>query len=158
MKKLILILSLFVLPVSARALTNRWCLCDIADTNKFASGATMELGRHVKVEMTRTIYINTTIDSGTTNADVTATGLIWCDTATNSINLHGFSGGVGGQEVRVVKTSSANNLVIKDQSSDGTQKIVTPDGGDITFGSWGGANIVFNASSSLWYVVSYSKQ
>ena len=158
MKQLILLILLAVLPLRTLAgTTNIITFCDILDTNKFQANAVFELGCLVRVQNRHLVYMTQVVSARTADVSIVASPLLWCDTSTTNVNLHGFQGGLDGQQLQVVKVNTAHNMVVKHNGAAGTQKILTPDGSDITFTNYGSVNLVFYAATTNWYVTSYDK-
>jgi len=76
------------------------------------------------------------------------------DTSGGSVELRGFSDGLNGQTVFVVKPSSSNSIIVKHNHVDATQKILTPSSADVTLSSYEGCILVCNGTS--WRLCSYT--
>jgi len=85
--------------------------------------------------------------------NVSGCNVIKCDATAGNITIGGFAGGVVGQVVHLIKSATANNVIIEHNEGTGTQKIITPDGVDITLTNRGGVTLVC-AITNYWHVVS----
>lgn len=93
----------------------------------------------------------TTITSSSDNLDVSGIEIFFCDTGTGTITIGGFSNGVVGQKIMLIKLVGANNLVLEHLEAAGDQQIVCPAALDYTFNSYGGALLV--CSGTTWRIV-----
>lgn len=88
----------------------------------------------------------------TTNLNVANKSSIYVDTTTGNVNIYGFSGGVAGQRLAVLKRVTANNLVFQHDDVTGTQKLIMSGGADVTLtGNYGGA--VFEYDGTHWFEI-----
>jgi len=96
------------------------------------------------------LYLNADSDA----VPVTAYGgpiTVMADTSAGSVVIGGLAGGVDGQVVKIVKTSTNNTLTIEHNESTGTQKIYCHDEGDVALTGFGGMVLVMIAG--VWYEV-----
>jgi hypothetical protein len=93
------------------------------------------------------------IPVSTTSTEPSASGVsvISMNMAGGSISVVGFSGGVSGQIIHVIKTSSANTLtfVYNSGSAGSGNKILTKSGTDITISNYGVQSFMYAAGA--WY-------
>lgn len=94
----------------------------------------------------------TTISANTDDLSVSEISTVFASTSGSSITIGGLKGGVTGQKLDIVKTSSSNNLVIEHVEGVGTQDIYTNDASDVTLTSFGGVHLTCNGSN--WFMVS----
>ena len=88
---------------------------------------------------------------------VTPRGIIRCDTTGGSITIGGFTGGVDGYEVILVKPAAGNSLIIEHAEGTGTEKILTGTGADITLGvnDYGGIHFAcaLSGADPKWFAL-----
>jgi hypothetical protein len=89
----------------------------------------------------------------TDNVDVTGCSVLFLDTASNHVTVGGLSGGVAGQILHVVRTSTTNNAILEHNEGGGSQDIFLADEGDQTLTTYGGWTLVCNGTS--WFEVGY---
>jgi len=94
---------------------------------------------------------NSTISSATHYDDLNVVGIktIFVDTTSNDVTIGGFSGGTKGQTIEIIKTVTANNLIIEYAEDSGTQQIYIEGSGDKSITDWGIAQLVCDGSN--WF-------
>lgn len=95
--------------------------------------------------------VSTNVSSDSDAVDVTNIEVVTVATGAGSVTIGGFAGGVTDQIIHLVKIESANDAVIENNESTGTQKILTPDGSDITLSTYGGLTLWY--SGNYWFVI-----
>jgi hypothetical protein len=93
------------------------------------------------------------ISSDSDSVDVRGVGIIGVDTTSNNVTIGGLANGVTGQPIRIIKTSSANDMILEHLEPTGTQKLVNNTAVDLTFSNYGGTSYVYNGAN--WYEVNY---
>ena len=88
----------------------------------------------------------------TDDLDVSDTTIIECNTVSNSITIGGFTGGVQGQVIHIVKTSSSNNLSLEHAEGTGNQDIYLTTGANERIVGYGGWTLYCNGSN--WFSLS----
>jgi len=88
----------------------------------------------------------------TDDLDVSDTTIIECNTVSNSITIGGFTGGVQGQVIHIVKTSSSNNLSLEHAEGTGNQDIYLTTGANERIVGYGGWTLYCNGSH--WFSLS----
>jgi len=88
----------------------------------------------------------------TDDLDVSDTTIIECNTVSNSITIGGFTGGVQGQVIHIVKTSSSNNLSLEHAEGTGNQDIYLTTGANERIVGYGGWALYCNGSN--WFSLS----
>jgi len=88
----------------------------------------------------------------TDDLDVSDTTIIECNTVSNSITIGGFTGGVQGQVIHIVKTSSSNNLSLEHAEGTGNQDIYLTTGDNERIVGYGGWTLYCNGSN--WFSLS----
>ena len=83
-----------------------------------------------------------------TSYDVSAIGTLICNTIDGNITINGLTGGVAGQKINFVKTSTANNLIVVHNGTS-TQKLFTETSANITKGGYGG--FMFVCTGVNWF-------
>ena len=87
----------------------------------------------------------------TDDLDVSDTTIIECNTVSNSITIGGFTGGVQGQILYLIKTVTANSLVIEHNEGGGSQDIFFTESSDKTITNYGGVTLYCNGTS--WFAL-----
>lgn len=90
-----------------------------------------------------------TINSDQTALDVANLTSVIVNTSGGDVNLYGFANGVAGQTLDILKTSSANRLILQHNDATGTQKIFCPLVADVTLTGYAGIRLEFNGTN--WY-------
>lgn len=85
----------------------------------------------------------------TNDVDVTNISVITVDTSSNSVTFGGFTGGVAGQVLHIVRLDTTNNLVLEHNEGTGNQDIFLHDEADATVTTYGGFILVCDGSN--WY-------
>jgi len=62
------------------------------------------------------------------NVDVSDKAYIICDTSSGDITLNGFSNGINGQSIQIIKSGASNNLILNHFNASGNQKFLTSTG------------------------------
>ena len=88
----------------------------------------------------------------TDNVDVSGTTILNCDTSSNHVTIGGFTGGVAGQILYIIKTSATNNLILEHAEGANQNIFVTSAGTDQTLAGRGGWTLVCDGSH--WYACS----
>jgi len=93
----------------------------------------------------------------TDNVDVAGVNTLFIDCSSNAVTIGGFSGGVAGQYLHVVrKCSTANNVTLENNEGGGSQDIFLHAGADETLnGEYGGWILVCDGSD--WFDCSHSR-
>ena len=93
----------------------------------------------------------------TDNVDVTGVHIVWIDTSSNAVIIGGFTGGVNGQVLFVVKAdAAANNATLEHNEVHAFQEILLHRGSDETlFTEYGGWILICDGTS--WFDVSHAK-
>jgi len=94
---------------------------------------------------------STTVDTSTDALDVSTATSFEIDSTDGDVTIGGLANGTPFQLVLITKKESANNVIIENNEATGTQKILTPDGSDITLSLYGG--VVLWYSGSFWFVI-----
>lgn len=95
------------------------------------------------------IYDNSTYLSTNTSSNalnVSGAKTIGINSSSGTITIGGLANGHAGDVVNLVKITSGNSLVLKNNYSSGTQKILTNTGSDVTITNYGGAKLYFNGT------------
>lgn len=92
------------------------------------------------------------VSSDQTALDVSGVAAVHVSTSGGDVNLYGFANGVAGQTLDIIKTTSANKLIIQHNDASGTQKIFSPTGADLTLTNFGGLRLRFNGTN--WFPAS----
>jgi len=88
----------------------------------------------------------------TDNVDVSDTTVLQVDTSSNNVTIGGFTGGVAGQILYIVKTSTANFIQLEHNETPGYQNIYLTSGSDERVVGYGGYTLYCNGSH--WYSLS----
>ena len=93
----------------------------------------------------------------TDNVDVAGVNTLFIDASSNAVTIGGFSGGVAGQRLTVVRCcATANNVTLEHNEGGGSQDIFLHAGADETlFTEYGGWDLVCNGSD--WFDISHAK-
>jgi len=93
----------------------------------------------------------------TDNVDVSGVNTLFIDATSNAVTIGGFSGGVAGQKLMVVRCcATANNVTLEHNEGGGSQDIFLHKGADETlFTEYGGWNLVCDGTD--WYDCSHAK-
>jgi hypothetical protein len=89
----------------------------------------------------------------TDNVDVTACNTVFLDTSSNTVTVGGFTNGVKGQVIRVVKLDDSFDATLEHAESGGSQDIFLALGRDHVVSGYGGWTLVCDGSD--WYEVSH---
>lgn len=96
------------------------------------------------------ITLQTKTQSSDTDAlDVAGIGVVVVNTSAGNVTIGGLANGVYGQPVLIIKSSSANSMIIENNEATGTQKIITNTGADLTFGNYGAVLLVY--LGTFWF-------
>lgn len=97
--------------------------------------------------------IQTPLNASSNAVDVANKNTVLVNTSSGDVTIGGLSGGVVGQVVRIIKTTSANSLIINHNDAAGTEKIITPNAANITrsAGTYGGIVLEYNGTN--WFVI-----
>lgn len=87
----------------------------------------------------------------TDDVDVTGCSVLYVNTASNHVTIGGLSGGVAGQVLHVVRTSSTNNAIIEHNEGGGAQDILLMKEADQTVSTYGGWTLVCDGTD--WFEV-----
>ena len=88
----------------------------------------------------------------TDNVDVSETTTLEVDTSSNNVVIGGFTGGVQGQILYIVKTNTANYLQLEHNEGGGSQDIFLTTGADESVVGYGGYTLYCNGTS--WFSLS----
>mgnify|MGYP003138387153 CR=1 FL=1 len=88
----------------------------------------------------------------TDDLDVSGTTVLEVDTSSNDVTIGGFAGGVQGQVLYIVKTNTANSVILEHNESGSTQAIFTTAGTDNSIVGYGGWTLYCNGTS--WFSLS----
>jgi len=88
----------------------------------------------------------------TDNVDVSDTTVLEVDTSSNNVVIGGFTGGVQGQILYVVKTDTANFIQLEHNEGGGSQDIFLTSGSDDRVVGYGGWTLYCNGTS--WFALS----
>jgi len=91
----------------------------------------------------------------TDNVDVSDTTVLEVDTSSNNVTIGGFTGGVQGQILYIIKTDTANRLKLEHEEtpfSGTSQKIYVTSGADETILGYGGWTLYCNGTA--WFSLS----
>lgn len=93
----------------------------------------------------------------TDNVDVSGVNTLFIEATSNAVTIGGFSGGVNGQRLAVVRCcASANNVTLEHNEGGGSQDIFLHAGADETlFTEYGGWDLICNGSD--WFDISHAK-
>ncbi|MCP4549640.1 MAG: hypothetical protein GY835_24560 [bacterium] len=87
----------------------------------------------------------------TNDVDVSGCNVVYIDTVGNDITIGGFTGGVAGQVIQVVRTRTANKATLEHNEGTGNQDIFLVTEGDDELETYGGWTLVCNGTH--WYEV-----
>ena len=87
----------------------------------------------------------------TDDLDVSGTTVLEVDTSSNNVTIGGFTGGVQGQILYLIKTVTANSLVIEHNEGGGSQDIFFTESSDKTITNYGGVTLYCNGTS--WFAL-----
>jgi len=90
------------------------------------------------------------IDTDSDGVDIGGVEALKVDTSSNDVTIGGLTNGSRGQKLFIVKTSSANDLIIE-HNENANEDILTKDGLDITLSDFGGVTLVFDGTN--WFEV-----
>ena len=88
----------------------------------------------------------------TDNVDVSDTTVLEVDTSSNNVVIGGFTGGVQGQILYIVKTNTANFIQLEHNEGGGSQDIFITTGSDERVVGYGGYTLYCNGTS--WFSLS----
>ena len=88
----------------------------------------------------------------TDNIDVSDTTVLEVDTSSNNVIIGGFTGGVQGQILYIVKTNTANFIQLEHNEGGGSQDIFITTGADERVVGYGGYTLYCNGTS--WFSLS----
>jgi hypothetical protein len=88
----------------------------------------------------------------TDNVDVSDTTVLEVDTSSNNVTIGGFTGGVQGQILYIVKTNTANFIQLEHNEGGGSQDIFLTTGSDERVVGYGGYTLYCNGTS--WFSLS----
>ena len=88
----------------------------------------------------------------TDNVDVSDTTVLEVDTSSNNVVIGGFTGGVQGQILHIVKTNTANFIQLEHNETAGNQNIYLTSGSDERVVGYGGYTLYCNGLH--WYSLS----
>jgi len=88
----------------------------------------------------------------TDNVDVSDTTVLEVDTSSNNVTIGGFTGGVQGQILYIVKTDTANFIQLEHNEGGGSQDIFLTSGSDDRVVGYGGFTLYCNGTS--WFSLS----
>lgn len=93
----------------------------------------------------------------TDNVDVADIGILFIDCSANNVTIGGFTGGIKGQHLHVVRLCAAvNDVTLEHNEATGNQDIFLHAGADETLtGEYGGWSLMCNGSH--WFDVSHAK-
>jgi len=93
----------------------------------------------------------------TDDLDVSGVNTVFIDCSTNAVTIGGFTGGVDGQVLHIVRLCAAvNDATLEHNEATGNQDIFLHAGADETLtGEYGGWTLVCNGSN--WYDISHAK-
>lgn len=91
------------------------------------------------------------ITSDQTALDVTNLKTVTVNSSGGDVNLYGLAGGVAGQVIDIIKTSSSNRIILQHNDGTGTQKIFCPMAADIILTGYSGIRLLFSGTN--WYAV-----
>lgn len=96
--------------------------------------------------------VNVTAAGPTDNVNVGAANVVFVSTASNSVTIGGFVGGVDGQVIHIVVENATNNTTLEHAEGTGNQDIYLSSGADETrTAAYGGWTLVCNGTN--WYEV-----
>jgi hypothetical protein len=81
--------------------------------------------------------------------DVSGVAVLFVSAAGGDVFLGGFSGGVSGQVIDIVKGVSTGTVTLEHNEASGTQKFFNNSGADVAITGYGGTRYVCNGSS--WF-------
>ena len=87
----------------------------------------------------------------TDTTDVTGCSVVLLDTSSNNVTLGGFTGGVAGQVLQVVNTTTTNSAILEHNETGPDQKVYLQKEADQTIATYGGWTLVCDGSS--WFEV-----
>lgn len=91
------------------------------------------------------------ITSDQTALDVSNIKSVTINSSGGDVNLYGLAGGVAGQVIDIIKTSSSNRVILQHNDGTGTQKIFCPLAADVILTGYAGIRLEFNGTN--WYAV-----
>lgn len=95
------------------------------------------------------VVINASSDA----VNVRGIGIVYIDTSAGDVTIGGLANGAVNQPIEIIKTESANNLIIEHFEPTGTQKMILNAGIDVTLSVYGGMKLRYNGVN--WYQVGY---
>jgi len=134
---------------------------DVESGQVYASASDLRLFSANDIIMTAdTVDVVGAIASGTTTisassdaVDVTGVNTIFVNTGSGDVTIGGFTGGIDGQVVHIIKApDSSNNMILEYNEAAGTEKLLNHAQVDLTFDKLGGATYVFGVQSKWWQV------
>ena len=113
----------------------------------------LDVGGDMKIYGGKLIMPSTTLSAAgpTDNVDVSGSNVLFIDTTSNSVTIGAFVGGVAGQVLHIVRTSSTNDLTIEHDEGTANQNIFLLAEGNHTITTYGGFTLVCNGAS--WFEV-----
>ena len=110
-------------------------------------------GANVDIDGTVT-YKHTAFSTAgpTDNVDVSGTTVLEVDTSSNNVIIGGFTGGVQGQILYIIKTDTANFIQLEHNEGGGSQDIFLTTGSDERVVGYGGYTLYCNGTS--WFSLS----
>ena len=123
---------------------------------KFTDGTNTPLildGDNVDIDGTVTYKHTAFTTAGPTdNVDVSGTTVLECDTSGGHITIGGFTGGVQGQILYIVKTTSDfYRVVLENNEGGGSQDIFSSTNANVIIASRGGVTLYCNGTS--WFIL-----
>lgn len=107
--------------------------------------------------VTRLVNTTATLSAAgpTDNLDVSGVNTVLVDTSSNNVTLGGMTGGVSGQQLRIVIVNATNNTTLENAEATGNQDIYLESAGDETktavYGGW-----LLECNGTHWYQVAGS--
>jgi hypothetical protein len=102
-----------------------------------------------------TILSRRSIASGGNAIDVSGISLLSVDTSAMNRTIGGFTGGVEGQKLTILKPYDSFNLILEHRGLYGWEDIRTPDSNFFTIGSHGGVELIFEGGE--WHIINEEK-
>ena len=107
---------------------------------------------HSKLEVNGAISSSVKVISASSDAlDVSGVNSVIVSPSDANIYIAGLANGVDGQIVHIYKSHPSYTMIIEHNEASGTQKIICPDGVDLSFTKYGGVTLACNGIS--WYVI-----
>ena len=93
-----------------------------------------------------------TVHSSDSDAlDVTNARIIRANASGGSIVIGGFSGGVEGQIITILKSVTTNTVTLEHNETSGDQKIQAPGAVDYVISNYGGVDLIFDGTD--WTII-----